>query len=59
VAATTQHGLADPLDQQRPVRQPGQRIVQGLVAQVGLALLACTDVLDVDDHVLNAPVALR
>ena len=53
VAAAMGQEVADPLREQRPVRQPGQRIVQGLVAEFGLALLAFADVLDVNDLVLG------
>jgi hypothetical protein len=51
VAATMGHKVADPLGEQRPVRQTGERIVQGLMAQLGLALLTVGDVLDVDDAI--------
>ena len=53
MAAALGHQAADALGQQRPVRQPGQRIVQRLMAQLGLALLAVGDVLDVHDHALE------
>ena len=53
VATAMGQEVADPLREQRPVRQPGQRIVQGLVAELGLALLAFADVLDVNDLVLD------
>ena len=57
--AATGQGLADPRDQQRPVRQSGQRIVQGLVAELGFAPFAFGDVLEVDDHVLGPVSAFR
>ena len=53
VAAAVGQVVADPLGEQCAVRQPGQRIVQGLVAELGLALLAFADVLDMDDLVLE------
>jgi hypothetical protein len=51
VAAGAGLGLADPLGQERPVRQPGQRVVQGAVVQLGLEVLAVRHVLDVHDEV--------
>jgi hypothetical protein len=53
------HRLADPLDQQHPVRQSGQWIVQGLVAELGFAPLPFGDVLDVDDQTVGPDPALR
>ena len=53
VAAAVGQHLAHPHRQQRPVRQTGERVVEGLMAQLGLALLAVGDVLDVDDHAVE------
>jgi hypothetical protein len=40
VAAVVGLGLADPLDEERPVGQPGQRVVQRAVLQLGLEVFA-------------------
>jgi hypothetical protein len=48
--------LGEPLPQQRPVGQAGQRVVVGLVAQPVLQLLGVADVAGVEDQALDVRV---
>ncbi len=54
VAAAPASDLPHPLGEQRPVRQAGERVVQGPVVELGLQALAVADVLDVHDQVRRA-----
>ena len=46
-------------EEQGPVGQPGERVVQGLVAQTGLQAVPLGDVLDHRHHVARLPVRSR
>jgi hypothetical protein len=48
--------VLDPVTEERPVRQAGQRVVEGLVHELLLRLLPIGDVVDVDHHAVHRRV---
>ena len=56
--AAPARGHPDAIGEQRPVRQPGERVVQRLAREALLRLLAVGDVLDLAEQVADRPVAV-
>ena len=51
--------MDEAVGEQRPVRQPGEGVVQRLVGQLLLHLLAVGDVLELGEEVLGLSLARR